>query len=323
MRHTTYLPMLVALLAGKAAGSAPSGGVPRTDCNQEGTVCCLSPGAPPASGRPGKTAVPLAIYAEFEKCPPVLVARSMEKEVAAIMAPVGLPVEWRPVTPVSQGGDAAAVAWISFRGDCDPGKRLSPSGRLSPLGWTHISDGEVLDIAEVDCNRIREVIHRDLVRSLPLEGQLLLGRAAGRVVAHELYHIFAATSVHSSEGLGKLTIAVEDLTVAEFRFQAQELHSIRARFSKVRLASNGSPVAGRYIYQENGCRSCHGSHGQGTRRGPPLRVKGRSEDFKTLAETLARGRGHESVNGRGGALTAPQLEEDEIGDLVSFLNAME
>ncbi len=48
------------------------------------------------------------------------------------------------------------------------------------------------------------------------------GRALGRVLAHELYHIFGNTTHHASEGVAKESYTVQDLLTEEFQFEAKE-----------------------------------------------------------------------------------------------------
>ena len=71
------------------------------------------------------------------------------------------------------------------------------------LGWTHVSDGAILPFSEIDCDRIREFVQKELLYWKPAEREEVLGRAMARVVAHELYHIFANTPHHGSDGVAK------------------------------------------------------------------------------------------------------------------------
>jgi hypothetical protein len=44
----------------------------------------------------------------------------------------------------------------------------------------------------------------------------VLGRALGRVLAHELYHILSGTKRHSARGLAKASFAVDELISDRF-----------------------------------------------------------------------------------------------------------
>ena len=54
------------------------------------------------------------------------------------------------------------------------------------------------------------------------------GRALGRVLAHELYHIFANTAAHSSSGAGKSKFTVQELLSPEFVFEGRESPALKS-----------------------------------------------------------------------------------------------
>ena len=95
------------------------------------------------------------------------------------------------------------------------------------LGWTHVSDGAILPFSDVDCDRVRVFLQKHLLSVRPADRQTAFGRALGRVVAHELYHIFANTTHHGSDGVGKPAYTVQDLLSDEFRFEEREGEALR------------------------------------------------------------------------------------------------
>jgi hypothetical protein len=67
------------------------------------------------------------------------------------------------------------------------------------------------------------------------------GRAVGRVLAHEIYHIFANTVRHGSAGVGKAAYTVRELLCDCFQFEERESQALRT--SKARAALwNGSGI---------------------------------------------------------------------------------
>jgi hypothetical protein len=54
------------------------------------------------------------------------------------------------------------------------------------------------------------------------------------VLAHELYHIFANTTRHGSDGVGREYYNADDLLTADFQFEARE--SAALKNSKARMA---------------------------------------------------------------------------------------
>jgi len=307
-RHRTgYLAIGAALVAGDLAWSLAAEGPGKRDW--------------------AKPTVPLIIYTDFQKSAPLSVTESIEREVDAIMSPLGMPFKWSPLQEADGRSPAAQLAVVTFRGKCDASGWSS--GVLSgPLGWTYLKQGEIIPYADVDCDGIREFIHHELLHKTPIDADLLLARAVGRVLAHELYHVLTRTSTHASGGLSKPNISAQELTASKFGFHPKELYSLRAALTQARellnligVRTEGSAVVGRSIYQENECSTCHGSRGQGTKRGPVLRGKEGSLDFKTLATRLSPNI-HIFIN-TNRKLSPESLQDYELRDLMSFLSQLQ
>ena len=73
-------------------------------------------------------------------------------------------------------------------------------------------DGKVLPFAAVDCDRIRSLLGTALSYSRS-QASSLMGRAMARVLAHEIYHILADTTKHTSHGVTKRQFGTDDLLV--------------------------------------------------------------------------------------------------------------
>jgi hypothetical protein len=70
-------------------------------------------------------------------------------------------------------------------------------------------------------------IQKQLLYLRSADRETAYGRALGRVVAHELYHIFANTLHHGSDGVGKSAYTVQELLNDEFRFEDREGDALR------------------------------------------------------------------------------------------------
>ena len=189
---------------------------------------CLVPAVLPAFGEHQETPLaPIALYIQFQQEPPPAVVAVLQDEVNSIMAPAGLRFTWR-VLPVARGSEVSVeLAVITFKGRCAAAGLTRHSSNPGPLGWTHISDGVILPFAEVDCQGIRNFIQKQLL-TMPAEGREgAYGRALGRVLAHELYHIFANTTRHGSRGVGKSRYTARELLSSRFQFEARESLALR------------------------------------------------------------------------------------------------
>jgi hypothetical protein len=188
---------------------------------------CLLLGALPAPGGDAFTR-PISLYTEFREQPADVFAGSLQAELTSIMEPLGLHFAWRSLA--LHGNEISAeLAVIRFKGRC--GASHLPSAHLHPgaLGWTHVSDGIILPFSDVDCDRIRAFVQQDLLSFPPPRREGVFARAVARVLAHELYHIFANTARHAACGLGKARYTVQDLLGDEFAFESRESDALRDR----------------------------------------------------------------------------------------------
>ena len=181
---------------------------------------------PGFAGEPPQAAH-VALYVQFDQTPPAAVMDSLRSELDSIMDPIGLRFEWRPLADSSPEA-TAELAVVTFKGRCDatslPPHRTNPGA----LGWTHISDGIILPFTDLDCGGLRAFLGEQLLALPRGDRDGALGRALGRVLAHELYHIFANTTQHAADGVGKPAYSVGDLLSTGFRFAKREALAMRS-----------------------------------------------------------------------------------------------
>jgi len=189
--------------------------------------CCLVIGILPAPGQRDLSIAPINVYVEFERDPPPAVLKALREEVGSIMSPMGLHFAWRSMDDSRQTGISVELAVVSFKGRCDSSGLLAHDTHPRVLGWTDISDGTILPFSGVDCDGIRGFVQRELLHA-PLERrEAIFGRAIGRVLAHELYHVFANTVRHGACGVAKAAYTRHDLLSPDFRFEQHESDELR------------------------------------------------------------------------------------------------
>jgi hypothetical protein len=170
----------------------------------------------------GATFAPITLYTQFQQAPPEGVLQALQDEVETIMAPIGLRFEWRDLGKTGQHEVSAELAVVTFKGRCDVTGLTTHSKFEGALGWTHVSDGQILPFTDVSCDRVREFVQPGLISFRAEDREEKYGRALGRVLAHELYHIFANTARHGSMGVAKESYSVQDLLADDFQFEAKE-----------------------------------------------------------------------------------------------------
>src|ERR1017187_6235372 len=168
--------------------------------------CCLLLAALPGSSQVGS----IAIYTQFQHEPPKTVLSALQEEASALMAPAGLRLQWKTL-PSTGSEVSSAVAVVTFQGHCTAANLSIQTRWETRLGWSPVSDGEVLPFAGIDCDSILGFIQKRLLAVPPREREPVLGRAIGRVLAHEFDHIFAETSDHGARSMDQPENTVEEL----------------------------------------------------------------------------------------------------------------
>lgn len=179
---------------------------------------------------------PIALYTQFEQAPPEGVRQALQNEVESIMAPMGLRFEWRDLSKTN-AQVSTELAVVSFKGRCDTASLMTHSKFGGSLGWTHVSDGQILPFTDVSCDRVREFAQPGLLALQAEDRQERYGRALGRVLAHELYHIFANTSRHGLVGVAKESYSMQDLLADDFQFRARESRILQAKRPRPAVAA--------------------------------------------------------------------------------------
>jgi hypothetical protein len=172
---------------------------------------------------------------DFDAAPANTAVDAMQREVDHIMRPAGLRVNWRHLGE-NRGTEAFnGVVVVKFKGKCqvEPWRGEASEPELTNekvvLGTSLVAGGEVMPFSEVECDQVRKTVSYG-EPATELERQHALGRAMGRVVAHELYHILASTTGHAARGLARGTQDFHDLTKGTLGFRSQDAAAIRNSF---------------------------------------------------------------------------------------------
>ncbi len=135
----------------------------------------------------------------------------MKRELENIMRGSGTELSWRNAEDISSSESFPSVVVVTFHGSCEM-RPFAPPLPIedAPLGYSHISNGEILPFADVECDRIRSELRSGHGAIGPGDDRML-GRALGRVLAHELHHIIDHTCTHEHSGLFRKSLSPQDL----------------------------------------------------------------------------------------------------------------
>ena len=178
----------------------------------------------------------LAVYADAALGLHAESQAAMRGELKRLLAPAGLDLVWKSNLERRAGESFELVVVATFDGTCSPGSPALPIAPAS-LGDTSITNGRILPFLRVDCRRVVQMLG-------PHAEPAAVGKALGRVMAHEIYHIIANTTDHHDTGVAKPVFSSRDLTTPRFEFDMWSLSRMQPANS-ARVTEGSEESAGR------------------------------------------------------------------------------
>ena len=150
----------------------------------------------------------------------------MQRESSRIIEVSGVKLDWRSRGEASRASYSDLIV-MTFKGSCsfDPAPPLYDE--LGPYAVTRTENGEVQPFGEVDCDRVVNSVRSAMFGGDYAHADLLIGRALGRVVAHEIVHMLTKSSRHSSEGVEKPALSGRQLIAASLPLSAFDIDRLR------------------------------------------------------------------------------------------------
>jgi hypothetical protein len=196
----------------------------------------------------GSTDPDVVVYLKGDATQPAVPLAQMKREASALLRTAGYHVEWRSL---DAGPHEAApqIAVVELNGTCGmpPGSvpRLDPPPNGASLANTTVTDGQVLPFSTVNCATLTRSLASLLVREAGAHRDFLYGRAMGRVIAHEIYHILMRTTEHSRSGVARSCFTLDDLVTERFEFEASTLAQLRRKPDNVSAGTIGEDASDR------------------------------------------------------------------------------
>jgi hypothetical protein len=157
--------------------------------------------------------------------------RSAQRELDRLLAPAGIDIAWRSLATRTSDEQFDRVVVVSFDGSCSAPDAAAQSGKFQDsritLADSSVSNGSVLPFIRVDCTNLLHILAPSLRPMNALERNAAFGRALGRVMAHELYHIVGETTAHQTKGVAKASLSVQDLIGVSLDFDIASLTQMR------------------------------------------------------------------------------------------------
>jgi hypothetical protein len=187
----------------------------------------------------------VAVYLKATAEQQAAIVNQFKREAQTLLRPAGVKLVWRDWQDASRHEDFQAVVVAQFAGVCSPARDHEEpvAARPAPLAETPVQDGVILPFTRVDCGAVRRLTSTLMSGEPGARRTYLYGRALGRVLAHELYHILGQTKLHADKGIAKPAFHARELLSESFAFHEPAILVMRASTSET--AGAPAEVAGR------------------------------------------------------------------------------
>jgi hypothetical protein len=146
----------------------------------------------------------------------------MQEESGTLMSSAGYQVHWLdPLERPDAPGTSLIV--IELNGACAPAEHSGRPVDVDRLAFTVVDHGKILPFVTVDCAALQKVLAPALDREPRARRDVLYGRAMGRLVAHEMYHIESQDRGHSRNGVAEAAVSSRELVSEHFEFARDAL----------------------------------------------------------------------------------------------------
>jgi hypothetical protein len=155
--------------------------------------------------------------------------KEMERESGLVLRSSGVRLDWRMLGENPHASYPDLVV-MTFKGACEYEPAPPIYDELGPLAITHSVNGEILPFGEVNCDQVVNTARSAMWGTDYLRADLLIGRALGRVVTHELVHMITRSREHGTEGVEKPALSGKQLIAGYLSLSAFDVDRLRAKF---------------------------------------------------------------------------------------------
>ena len=160
-------------------------------------------------------------------------AREMQREAETILKTSGLHLDWRMPSQAPTESYADVVV-VTLSGICDIDSAPYSTGKRGSLGQTFLSDASMLPFSEIGCDNVAASVRSAMSGSDFEFADVLLGRALGRVLVHELVHVLTGSREHGSDGVHQAALSGQQLIAAWLPLSATDITRLKQRKNRVR-----------------------------------------------------------------------------------------
>jgi hypothetical protein len=192
----------------------------RLGCLRLGWICAIA-----CLGLPSAFGEGITIVLDFQGPRSEPSIAEMKREFAGIMKDSAMRFDFRWRSEASKEALSDLLV-VRFTGKCvlDPVRYLYDE--RGPMAFTYSTDGVVQPFSEVACDKVTSAVRSAMSGGDFANADVLLGRALGRVLAHEVVHILSKSGAHGRTGVARTSLSGSQLIAPELRLGAADLERI-------------------------------------------------------------------------------------------------
>ena len=148
--------------------------------------------------------------------------REMESESGNILKHAGVKLDWRQRDQADLQTYPDLVV-MTFNGSCkfDQGQRFYDAN--GPLASTKTTDHIIQSFGQVDCDHVISTARAAMFGGDFKRADLLVGRALGRVVVHEIVHMLTNSAEHGHDGVFEAALSGRQLIAPSLPLSAMDV----------------------------------------------------------------------------------------------------
>lgn len=155
--------------------------------------------------------------------------REMERESTSILKTTGLKLAWR-LRNQTGGESYPDLVVMTFNGSCrfDPAPRVYDE--MGPLASTKTTNHIIQSFGEVDCDHVVGTARSAMASADYANADLLVGRALGRVVTHEIVHMLTHSAEHGHDGVFEAGLSGKQLIAPTLALSAMDVDRLMSGY---------------------------------------------------------------------------------------------
>jgi hypothetical protein len=154
----------------------------------------------------------------------------MERESGSILKTTGLRLDWRLRDDAPKSAYPNLVV-MTFNGACKFDPTPQAYDESGPLANTKTTNHIIQSFGQVDCDHVVGTARSAMFGADYAHADMLVGRALGRVVVHEIVHMLTQSAEHGRDGVFRESLSGKQLIAPSLPLSAMDVDRLMSVMS--------------------------------------------------------------------------------------------